>query len=215
MSAVHINDRIYAMERAIDALVAVGESRNVISDMRTMLDELRREVRGQPMTPNERARAMRDALEEAARILRDIAELAQRGDAVAWMHATSGDVLTHHPQEYGRAHEEWVPLYAAPKPPSAPVGVERIEAVLYQVYMDHPDSSLTTTMIHDMAAAVVQSIAQQPASPDGMVLVPREPTQAMLYALAREWDSVGRRSMEENYAAMLAASAKPQEVDRG
>ena len=46
MSAIHINDRIYAMERAIDALVAVGESRHVISDMRQMLDELRREARG-------------------------------------------------------------------------------------------------------------------------------------------------------------------------
>ena len=43
-------------------------------------------------------------------------------EAVAWIHATSGEVLTHHPQEYGRAHEEWTPLYTTP--PSAPVGVE-------------------------------------------------------------------------------------------
>ena len=46
MSAVHIGDRIFAMERAIIALVAVGESRHIISDMRTMLDGLRQEARG-------------------------------------------------------------------------------------------------------------------------------------------------------------------------
>ena len=48
--------------------------------------------------------------------------MAQRGEAVAWIHAASGEVLTHHPQEYGRAHEDWIPLYTAP--PSAPVGVD-------------------------------------------------------------------------------------------
>ena len=52
-----------------------------------------------------------------------------------------------------------------------------------------------------------EALDQQPSvAPEGMVLVPREPTQAMLYALAHEWDSAGRRSMEENYAAMLAAA---------
>ena len=54
--------------------------------------------------------------------------MAQRGEAVAWIHAASGEVLTHHPQEYGRAHEEWVPLYTAP--PSAPV---RVNDVLLRV----------------------------------------------------------------------------------
>lgn len=63
----------------------------------------------------------------------------------------------------GIVEDERAALGAGAIAPSAPVGVEGIEAALHRVYMEHPDSRLTTIMIHDMAVAVAQSLAQQPA----------------------------------------------------
>ena len=53
------------------------------------------------------------------------------------------------------------------------------------------------------SAPVVAQQAEQ-----GWVRVPLEPTKLMLRALIKEWDSVGGKTMYENYKAMLKAAPK-------
>lgn len=45
MSAVHPNDQLYALDRAIAACVAAGEAANVIADLRAMRDTVQRLAR--------------------------------------------------------------------------------------------------------------------------------------------------------------------------
>lgn len=45
MSAVHPNDQLYALDRAIAACLATGEAPNVISDLRSLREEVQRHVR--------------------------------------------------------------------------------------------------------------------------------------------------------------------------
>ena len=45
MSAVHPSDQLYALDRAIAACTAAGEPSNVISDLRSMRDDVQRQVR--------------------------------------------------------------------------------------------------------------------------------------------------------------------------
>lgn len=46
MSAVHPNDQLYALDRAIAACAAAGEPANVLSDLRAMRDSVQRHQRG-------------------------------------------------------------------------------------------------------------------------------------------------------------------------
>ncbi|EPK1677260.1 hypothetical protein MMK74_001655 [Raoultella ornithinolytica] len=57
------------------------------------------------------------------------------------------------------------------------------------------------------AAAMLQA-GNSPVIPDGYVMVPKEPTQAMCAAFNDS--DYGRKSLRERYVAMLAAA--PQEV---
>lgn len=45
MNAVHPSDQLYALDRAIAACTAAGEPSNVISDLRSMRDDVQRQVR--------------------------------------------------------------------------------------------------------------------------------------------------------------------------
>lgn len=45
MSAVHPNDQLYALDRAIAACAAAGEPANVLSDLRSMRDDVQRQAR--------------------------------------------------------------------------------------------------------------------------------------------------------------------------
>lgn len=47
---------------------------------------------------------------------------------------------------------------------------------------------------------------------NGFAVVPVEPSDDMLFALGDEWESYGKRTMRDNYVAMLAAA---QENDYG
>lgn len=51
--------------------------------------------------------------------------------------------------------------------------------------------------------------AQKPVIPDGYVMVPKEPTQAMCAAFNDS--DYGRKSLRERYVAMLAAAQQPQD----
>ena len=46
MNAIHPNDRVYALERALAAAIAHGEDRKVLEDLREILAEARRDARG-------------------------------------------------------------------------------------------------------------------------------------------------------------------------
>ncbi|MDR6094942.1 hypothetical protein [Stenotrophomonas sp. SORGH_AS_0321] len=45
MTYIHPNDRVYALERALAAAVALGEERKVLEDLREILAEARRDAR--------------------------------------------------------------------------------------------------------------------------------------------------------------------------
>ena len=66
-------------------------------------------------------------------------------------------------------------------------------------YPGKPDLRL---VLRDLFAVLEQQEKQ------GWVRVPVEPTQLMLRALIKEWDSVGGKTMYENYKAMLKAAPK-------
>ena len=61
------------------------------------------------------------------------------------------------------------------------------------------------------AHRIAVAAAMRLAVPEGWVLVPREPTDEMLFELMDEWESAGGRSIAMNYAAMLAAAPKPED----
>lgn len=61
---------------------------------------------------------------------------------------------------------------------------------------------------YDGAAAAMLQAGNSPVIPDGYVMVPKEPTQAMCAAFNDS--DYGRKSLRERYVAMLAAA--PQEV---
>lgn len=48
MSAVHPSDQLYALDRAIAACTAAGEPANVLSDLRSMRDDVQRQARTGP-----------------------------------------------------------------------------------------------------------------------------------------------------------------------
>lgn len=64
----------------------------------------------------------------------------------------------------------------------------------------------------ELAERITRALASRAAVPDGFVLVPMEPTDHMLLSLMNQWDSTGNRTMEQNYAAMLAAAPEPGAV---
>ncbi|HGY5196634.1 TPA: hypothetical protein ACNV6G_001476 [Raoultella ornithinolytica] len=77
---------------------------------------------------------------------------------------------------------------------------------------EYPDMSIGDAIIraawwNHCRAAMLQA-GNSPVIPDGYVMVPKEPTQAM-YAAFNDSD-YGRKSLRERYIAMLAAA--PQEV---
>jgi hypothetical protein len=45
MSALHPNDKLYALERALKLAIKHGEDRKVIEDLRVLVDEARQEAR--------------------------------------------------------------------------------------------------------------------------------------------------------------------------
>ncbi|WP_282259644.1 hypothetical protein [Stenotrophomonas sp. PS02301] len=45
MNAIHPNDRVYTLERALAAAIAQGEDRKVLEDLREILAEARRDAR--------------------------------------------------------------------------------------------------------------------------------------------------------------------------
>ena len=95
--------------------------------------------------------------------------------------------------------------------------VSTVEAAMHACYMDHDDYRLTTTLLHDMAVAAVKAVGTTPHPsadavrevPDGMVLVPREPTPDMVRAGAIVTDHVTRAI--QVYSAMLSAASDHQQ----
>lgn len=56
---------------------------------------------------------------------------------------------------------------------------------------------------------MVEPTHPQDVDPSDFVLVPREPTEAMIEAMSREWFSIGATGWHSTYAAMVAASPSP------
>ena len=76
----------------------------------------------------------------------------------------------------------------------------------------YPDMSIRDAIIraawwNHCRAAMLQA-GNSPVIPDGYVMVPKEPTQAMCAAFNDS--DYGRKSLRERYVAMLAAAPQPQ-----
>lgn len=99
-------------------------------------------------------------------------------------------------------------LYAAPQPATVVPPMQHWEELCRQ----YPDMSIRDAIIraawwNHCRAAMLQA-GNSPVIPDGYVMVPKEPTQAMCAAFNDS--DYGRKSLRERYVAMLAAA--PQEV---
>ncbi|MFP8620539.1 hypothetical protein ACLH2L_10600 [Klebsiella grimontii] len=104
----------------------------------------------------------------------------------------------------------YIPVYREPATQPAPVvpPMQHWEELCRQ----YPDMSIRDAIIraawwNHCRAAMLQA-GNSPVIPDGYVMVPKEPTQAMCAAFNDS--DYGRKSLRERYVAMLAAA--PQEV---
>lgn len=76
---------------------------------------------------NDYSEDMRQDVEAALR-----AALAEPDEPVAWINAAR-DVLTSHPESWGRECEGWTPLYTHPAPQRQPLTDEQIKAAALSV----------------------------------------------------------------------------------
>ncbi|SBW97604.1 hypothetical protein [Klebsiella pneumoniae] len=99
-------------------------------------------------------------------------------------------------------------LYRHAQQPVVPDEMDRIGA--FDMFDSLPDGDVVDCVQYTWNAcrAAMLHAGNSPAIPDGYVMVPKEPTQAMCAAFNDS--DYGRKSLRERYVAMLAAA--PQEV---
>ncbi|MEB6464506.1 rRNA adenine N-6-methyltransferase family protein [Raoultella ornithinolytica] len=157
-----------------------------------------------------------------AGIIRELQErrkAAMDSEPVAWLAIYHGEIydeaigITRSVVEAQADHFGWelalteiIPLYrhaqSAPVVPTFEEWCKRTE--------QKPQGWVRDAMkeAYDGAAVAMLQAGNSPVIPDGYVMVPKEPTQAMCAAFNDS--DYGRKSLRERYVAMLAAA--PQEV---
>lgn len=113
----------------------------------------------------------------------------------------------------------WYAMLAAARAHPAPLqsGLPSVEEMArtigdtFSPNLTFDRSSRATQLACRRAATAVCALIGQAQAPEGFVLVPREPTEAMLSVVNPSW----RAELAANYRAMLAASAKATEGGEG
>ncbi|HFF8580896.1 TPA: hypothetical protein ACGEYZ_005176 [Klebsiella pneumoniae] len=146
--------------------------------------------------------------------LQERRKAAMDSEPVAWMHSNNdigipAITVSQKIGHYWMAEFENVqPLYRHAQPAPVVPPMQHWEELCRQ----YPDMSIRDAIIraawwNHCRAAMLQA-GNSPVIPDGYVMVPKEPTQAMCAAFNDS--DYGRKSLRERYVAMLAAA--PQEV---
>ncbi|HDV8763931.1 TPA: DUF551 domain-containing protein [Raoultella ornithinolytica] len=159
-----------------------------------------------------------DAAEEYTDMISALRELQERrktekdSEPVAWMH-NNNDIgipaitVSQKIGHYWMAEFENVqPLYRHAQPaPVVPDEMDRIGA--FDMFDSLPDGDVVDCVQYTWNAcrAAMLQAGNSPVIPDGYVMVPKEPTQAMCAAFNDS--DYGRKSLRERYVAMLAAAA--------
>ncbi|UIU17793.1 DUF551 domain-containing protein [Klebsiella michiganensis] len=82
-----------------------------------------------------------------------------------------------------------------------------LECVASNPHMHSPTTSIIARVALELNKRILAG--NSPVIPDGYVMVPKEPTQAMCAAFNDS--DYGRKSLRERYVAMLAAAQQPQD----